>query len=386
MKILFFYPDNPLNINQGNNARANKLLHYFKSRNFEIDFVGETKLKYGEKENFILDDIKELEKQKLIKKGYLVRERKRSGLVYLFKHSIPSRLRKDSKFFNGLGIGQKEDFEKILKDNKYHYILISYVLHSNLIANKKLLKGAKTIVDTHDFFTAQYLFHKGFKLGNAFETELRLLNKFDSIWSISNEEQFIFSQFLPEKDIITVPHGEKNKSSNNSDLSIDVFYVASKNPHNVKSAKWFFNDVYPLLPKNIKFTIVGRICDSIADLDNVTKIRYVENIDALYEQCKITICPMLSGTGLKIKVVESLSFGKPVVCNERGVDGLLCKINNGCLVTNQKEEFANYIIDLLQNKDYYTEHANNAKLFFETTLDENIVFKRLDVFFNNNIS
>lgn len=380
-KILFYYPDNPLNINQGNNARANKLLHYFKSRNFEVDFVGETKLKYGEKENFFKEDIKLLKQQNLINNGYLVRERKKSGITYLFKHSIPSRFGK-SRFFNGLGIGQKQDFELILKNNTYDYILISYVLHAKLIESKKLLKGAKTIVDTHDFFTAQFQSHKGFKLGNAFETEVNLLNKFDHIWSISHEEQFIFSQFLPNKNVLTVAHGEKNNSNKlKLKLPIDVVYVASKNPHNITSAKWFFNEVYPLLPKSIKFTIVGRICDEIPNLENVTKIRYIGNLNEIYEQCKITICPMLSGTGLKIKVVESLSFGKPVVCNERGVDGLLCKINNGCLVTNNKEEFAKYILELISNSNYYNEHLNNAKKFFKNSLDEDVVFKTLDAFF-----
>ena len=383
-KILFYYPDNPLNINQGNNARANKLLHYFKDRKFEVDFVGETKLKYGEKENFILDDIKQLEQQHLINKGYLVRERKKSGLSYLFKYSIPSRFSKNSKFFNGLGVGQKQDFETILKKNKYDYILISYVLHAKLIENKKLLKGAKTIVDTHDFFTAQFQSHKGFDLGNAFETEMNLLSSFDHIWSISHEEQFVYSQFLPNANILTIAHGEKNKESITKELPIDVFYVASKNPHNIASAHWFFANVYPLLPKHIKITVVGRICDVIPNLENVTKIRYVENLDQYYSQCKITICPMLSGTGLKIKVVESLSFGKPVVCNERGVDGLLCKINNGCFVTNETDVFANYIMKLISDTTYYKEHTIKAKDFFKNTLDEKVIFEKLDAFFKIN--
>lgn len=40
MRILYFYPENPLSLNQGNNARANALLEYFKNRSIEVDFVG----------------------------------------------------------------------------------------------------------------------------------------------------------------------------------------------------------------------------------------------------------------------------------------------------------------------------------------------------------
>ncbi len=382
-KILYFYPDNPLNLNQGNNARANKLLHYFKSRNIVVDFVGEHKTKYAERENFKQEDIIELEKSKLINKGYLLRERKRSGLIYLFKHSIPKSLSKNSKYFDALGVRQQADFERILKTNTYDYVIISYVLYTKLIANKKLLKGAKLIVDTHDFFTAQFNSKKHYNLGKAFETELKLLAKYDAIWSISNDESFIFTQFLPFKNILTVAHGEKNNFAvaNEVKKDIDLFYIASKNPHNVKAAKWFFNKVYPLLPEDYKITVVGRICDEIPDLKNVTKIRFAENIDSYYKSCKMTICPMLTGTGLKIKVVESLSYAKPVVCNERGVDGLLCKMNNGCLVTNDPIEFADYIKKLLGDNDFYENQVAFAKDFFEKTLDEKVVFSNLDTFF-----
>ena len=90
---------------------------------------------------------------------------------------------------------------------------------------------------------------------------------------------------------------------------------------------------------------------------------------------------MLSGTGLKIKVAEALSFGLPIVCNERGIDGLLNKTKNGCLVTNKEVEFAENITKLLENSDYYTEISNEAKAFFNETLNSNVVNKNLDSVF-----
>ena len=90
---------------------------------------------------------------------------------------------------------------------------------------------------------------------------------------------------------------------------------------------------------------------------------------------------MLSGTGLKIKVAEALSFGLPIVCNERGIDGLLNKTKNGCLVTNNEIEFANNITKLLENSDYYAEISNEAKTFFNETLNSDVVYKNLDAIF-----
>ncbi|ANW96827.1 hypothetical protein AXE80_11285 [Wenyingzhuangia fucanilytica] len=378
LKILFFYPDNPLDINQGNNARVNALLHYFKANNFEIDFVGE------ESAIFSKEDLLEFQNSKLVKKAQLIRKRKKSGLRYLFAHSILNKIKHKTGLFTRLGVGQQKDFEDILRNNQYDYILISYVLFAPLINNKKLLKGAKTIVDTHDFFTAQFKDHKKCKdIGTVFKTELKLLNQFDAIWAISVEEKFIFNQFLPHKNIELIPHGIDDKHQLKSENpSIDIFYVASPNPHNVASIKWFFKDVYPLLKKDIKITIVGRIINFIENYDNVTKLERVEDLSEFYKQSKITMCPMLSGTGLKIKVVESLSYGTPVVCNERGIDGLLNKINNGCLTTNNHKEFANYIHTLLANKDFYNQQASNAITFFNSSLSLKYVHQKLNNFFN----
>lgn len=114
----------------------------------------------------------------------------------------------------------------------------------------------------------------------------------------------------------------------------------------------------------------------------MSKNSFVEDLNSVYQQSKIAICPMLSGTGVKIKVIEALSFGLPVVCNERGVDGLLNKTNNGCLVSNDPDEFANYIKKLLTDEDFYTKISTEATSFFNSyhSLDAN--YKLLDTVFS----
>lgn len=376
MKILFFYPDNPLIINQGNNSRANKLLSYLKSRNCVVDFVGE------HKRDFLPEELEDIKNSGLVNNVYMVPKRKNSGLKYLFGTSIPNKIKGFPRQFQRISYNQKKYFENILNENSYDYIIISYVLFFPFIENKSLTQNSKVIVDTHDFFTGQFSQIKGTDLGKLFKTEINQLKKFDAIWAISAEEQFIFSQFLPEKEILTIPHGvESNFNLKSATKEIDLFYVASNNPHNLNSAKWFFEKVYPLLPKNIQITVVGRVNQVIDDYSNVRKIEFAESLDKLYKSSKVTICPMLSGTGLKIKVVESLSYGIPVVCNERGVDGLLSKINNGCLVSNNPNEFASFIEKLLNDEKYYNKISGEGKNFFAQSLDETIVFKKLDYFF-----
>lgn len=374
MKILYFYPENPLCLNQGNNARAYKLLEYFKTRNIDVDFVGE------ETKEFTIEDSKKLVKNGLVKRAFLLLlfRRSKNQLKYFFFKSLPRVINREIKDFDRVKPKQSIQFKKIISENNYDYIIISYGYWHKLI-DKIDKKNAKLIIDTHDFLTSQFQNNKKFNLGRYFETEIKILNKFDEIFVISIDEKFTLSQFI-KKPIHIIAHGlpAKNIIKNKE---IDVIYVASDNEHNVAAAKWFFEKVYPLLTKNIKITVVGKITKYINDYENVTKIGFINDLDDAYATSKIAICPMLSGTGLKIKVAEALSFGLPIVCNERGIDGLLNKTKNGCLVTNNEIEFANNITKLLENSDYYAEISNEAKTFFNETLNSDVVYKNLDAIF-----
>ena len=78
---------------------------------------------------------------------------------------------------------------------------------------------------------------------------------------------------------------------------------------------------------------------------------------------------MLSGTGIKIKVIEALSYGIPVVTNRRGVDGLVNKKENGCLVSDDPKIFAEEITRLLKDEIFYNQMRDNAISYFKNNHD-----------------
>lgn len=377
MRILYFYPENPTVLNQGNNARAFALLQYFKFKRFKIDYVG-----IGSK-TFSHHDLKLMMDENLIENGFLLKRDKRFSktLSYLFTYAIPNKLKGRIRDFDRTRFGHREQFLKILKNNHYDYIIISYAYWAELIRKNKSLKNAKLILDTHDFLTSQFQNQKKFDIGKYFNKEISLLNLFEKVWVISSDENYVFSQFL-KSEVITIPHTlTANFEANEIQKKYDLVYVASSNEHNIKSAKWFFEEVYPRLNTNLSICVVGKINDYISDFSNVTKIHFAENLNQIYSESKIAICPMLTGTGLKIKVVEALSFGLPIVCNTRGIDGLLNKTNNGCLVTDDATTFASYVEQLITDEGFYNQQQNLSKKFFENFLSIESVYAKLDSVF-----
>ncbi len=374
-KILYFYPENPLLVHQGNNARANKLLHYFRGREIDVDFIG------IESKSFTTTDLKSLLKFDFVKKGKLLKKKQSKGIRYLFTESIPNKIRlKSKKLFSRLRYGSKSHFNNFIKGKNYDYIIISYAYWMPLVIDNPHLGKAKIIIDTHDFLTAQFQNEKGFEIGKGFETEINILNKADIVWAISDEENYLFSQFI-SKPIYTIRHGLEDKSFSRKDCQYDLIYVASNNNHNLKSAEWFFEKVYPLLSKDFKICVVGRVNQVVEKQSNITQINYVEDLDDIYHISKVCICPMLSGTGVKIKVIEALSHGLPVVCNSRGLDGLPSKFDNGCIAEDNEQLFAKQINKLLTDADFYSKKSTEAKLFFNKTFDTNLVSQKLDELF-----
>ncbi|CAH0171169.1 hypothetical protein SRABI27_01602 [Pedobacter sp. Bi27] len=383
-KVLFFMPDNPLKKNAGNRTRALSMLSYFKSRNFEIDFVSEYFTgKWSE------TDIKAFEQAGLASRTYVIKKKpsKKNILYYLLFYKLPNFFYQNKAWFFPLQFPElvtlrfKRAFKKILKNNNYDYIFINYASWATLVEDNHLTKKSIKVIDTHDFITAQL--QKKVNIGQSFKEEIRRISLFDIALAISVEEQYIFSQFCKNKVVLAPMMLDKPQNLHDiNEKSFDLVYVASDNVHNQKAANWFFKDVYPLLPTNVQICVIGQINEHLSiKAPNIVSVNFAEDLSIYYQNAKVALCPMLTGTGTKIKVVEALSYGLPIVCNTRGIDGLINKTDNGCLVSDDPVEFGNNIMKLLTDESEYKKQAKNAFAAFSINYEKERCYKNLDTVF-----
>jgi glycosyltransferase involved in cell wall biosynthesis len=383
MRVLYFFPKNLAQSNAGSITRALYILKYFKQRNIDVDFVS---LKQDVASDQLVLNM--LETKQLAKQVFLLnRKPKRGNLINYISYKIINTLYHWFKYPRNTAIPPfltvylKRGFEEILKANTYQYIVISYADCADLIRSKSLTENTKTIIDTHDFLTAQFKQRKSFQLGTTFEDEINRLNWFDEIWAISIEEQYIFRQFCkPPVRLVSMSMDMPVENQQNKEY--DLIYVAGNNPHNITAINWFFTHVYSLLPSNLTFCVIGDIVEYIPNSTRIYKVEKAGSLDNYYNKSKIAVCPMQSGTGIKVKVVEALAFGLPVVCNLYGVDGLPNKVNNGCLVSDDPAEFAGNIIKLLQDEQFYYQQSVMAKQLFLESFETSVSFKSLDKSFD----
>lgn len=382
-RILYFFPLNPVEKNSGSRTRALNLLKYFKTRGFKVDFI--TKLVWGQ---YTPESIKAFENSGLAENIWIMERKpvKKNPIKYFFSYKLwhilferKLKLVKGS-IPNHTTWNLRKQFDGFLQKQQYDYIIISYAYWADLIRDNPNIGKAVTIIDTHDLLASQHQNDKGFNKGEALGDELRRLALFDQVWAISTEETYFFGQFLKEKvRHIPMMMDAPPAVETDGDKEFDLVYVATDNPHNLVSNAWFFREVYPLLSPELKICVIGPITKHVPEgLENVTCISFVDDLDAYYLKSKISLCPMLTGTGVKVKVVEAMSHGLPVVCTERGLDGLPDKANNGCLATNDPREFAGHIHHLLKDKSFFAQMSAQGLASFHRHFSREEGYKKLD--------
>lgn len=363
--LLFFFPESPFSKRAGNVLRTYTNLKQLKSLGLNIDLVG-----VEDYYNSFGDTAEGIDSE-IINDVFVLKTKppKKKLTSEYWKYKIQKKFEKENPN-QYLTQYLKDNFKAILDKKKYDYIFINYEFWTDLIRDQDL-RGAKTIVDTHDWITLNEFYNnQNLDLGKRFGDEIKNLSFYDKVVTISQDEYFIFKSFLGNKVINIPPSFPENFGNENPEKKYDLIFIGSDNPFNIASINWFIEKVLPFLPKEIKICIIGRICKHVPDNKSIEKVFFADDLETYYHESKIAICPMLKGTGIKIKVVEAMSFGLPIVGTEKAVDGFSDKKNNGCMVSDDEKEFADIIKNLLNNSSDYEKQKQEAIHFFKNNFSE----------------
>lgn len=360
-KILLITHTNFLKNNAGNNAYIFNIAKILKKLDFTIDFLTMN--------NFILHDFDNFnvlnKKYNLINNFYLLDKENYTSNNYLYSHN---------SWVNDQFI---EYFQNIISKNKYSYILSNYIEMTDLFRFTKINNKTKIINIMHDCSTMQCFFNDNNydEIGINFENEIKLLQYYDDILCISNDEKYIFEKFYKNKNFYWLPYFNEFKKNNICNKEIDCLFTGYNNIYNFNSIIWFCEKVYPLINQKINLTICGKVGDMIKEQkpdiyekmleNNVKFLGFVENLDELYSKTKIAIVPMFNGTGLKVKTITAMSYGVPIVGTYAAIDGFADKNENPCLITNNEVEFAKYINILLNDKNFYNQKSKEIEIYFK---------------------
>jgi glycosyltransferase involved in cell wall biosynthesis len=152
----------------------------------------------------------------------------------------------------------------------------------------------------------------------------------------------------------------------------------------VEAINWFVNEVLPLVIESrpdVTLVVVGAEAPaSMRHLDEHPNIRmagFVEDVREPLTQCKVFLCPVLAGSGVRVKLLEAFASGIPVVSTAIGAEGLATKQTGICEIADTAEEFAAAVVRLLSDDRYARELARRAREMVERDKDSRALTVRL---------
>ncbi len=249
----------------------------------------------------------------------------------------------------------KKQAKRLQKEQNYTRVVAAYVFASGFLDSfpAKTLK----ILDCHDIFTCRNDIASNEETKSWWYSiykadERRGLLRANHILGIQHEESEFFARLTHGKrSVFTVGHFTDIRPLDFHPDALSTFgYIASDSSANLESLHWFLRDVWPLIrvkQPNATFLIAGSAGNEISESAGVKPIGNVSSLSQFYLQILFAINPVRLGTGLKIKTVEALSFGRSVVSTTCGSSGLDAYHGQGILIANSKEEFAEGVISRL---------------------------------------
>jgi glycosyltransferase involved in cell wall biosynthesis len=127
---------------------------------------------------------------------------------------------------------------------------------------------------------------------------------------------------------------------------------------NEDAVMWFCNEVLPRVAREVptvSFFVVGRNpsrrLKELHDGRRVNVIGRVPDVTAYVREAALSVVPLRAGGGTRLKILESLALGTPVVSTSVGVEGLALEPGTDLLVADDPEAFASAVVRSLRNRD-----------------------------------
>ena len=268
-------------------------------------------------------------------------------------------------YLNSNGYGRR--LKKLLKKEHFDVVIIEYI-HNSYFLNF-LEDGSKLILDTHDIISERtkefkkYNYH-GELYEMSCETEAEIFNAYDYVAAICKPDYKHVAGMIGVEKALLCPHPVTPRLNTLSEKVKNIVFVASAYLPNRDSINWFIANCWPQIIASYKVNLIiyGSVGASI-DLNgqrNIVCKGFVSDINQVYSDADIVINPVRFGAGLKIKNIEALAWGLPLITTMHGARGLERAIDDCFLVAEKDDDFVRKIGLLIKDTRLRKSLSDNA--------------------------
>ncbi len=274
----------------------------------------------------------------------------------------------------------RKEVQRELKTGNYDLVQCEYLHSLNFVPD---LHRLPSLLTHHEVLALVY--ERSFrqargwrKLGLFFKWQLtrlyerRICRKVKEVVALSEIDQEYLRNNLGVRDVSVIRsgvdleyfHPEDAEEDSNSLLFVGYF----KHPPNVEAIHYFFQEIWPGLVRQIpdvRITIIGRFAPAeilaYGQFPGVQFQEYVPDLRPWLKSHALFVAPILSGAGLRGKVLEAMAMGKAIVASRRCLDGYPFLHNRELMIAEDAEEFIHFTVQLLHDPDKRRQLGRKAR-------------------------
>jgi polysaccharide biosynthesis protein PslH len=217
--------------------------------------------------------------------------------------------------------------------------------------------------------------------------ELEKLNDYDYIISVSERDLKKFKQLGYKNGAMASPIGlevENYKLLDKMPMSNSICFIGALDwLPNIEGLNWFLKQVWPVLYQenpDLSFHVAGRNTPENLLTLNMPGVKIHGEVPDAVEfigNYQMMVVPLFSGSGMRVKILEGMALGKPIVTTSLGKEGINANHDEHLIVADDASAFIKEIKNLLQSKDRIGEMGKAARLFVEDFYDHSAIAQKL---------
>jgi GT2 family glycosyltransferase len=229
-----------------------------------------------------------------------------------------------------------------------------------------------------------------FEYLRALRYELNILPKFDRVQVCSPENGNYLLSFLPglagklDDNRAGIATSRYEFRSDGREPNTMLFLGSFRHPPNLEALDWFARKVLPRVLEQLpdaRLIIVGADPPprhSLPDFGDRMELRgFVDDVREPLSRYSLFVCPILSGSGMRVKLLEAFAAGIPVVSTKLGAEGLADRDGEICALADSPEEFAEKILELFADPEKAAALAQRAREHVVATRDMGVLTRKL---------
>ena len=297
----------------------------------------------------------------------------------------------------------KERLVKVLKKERFDIVQLEMIYMAPYIETIREHSNAKIILRAHNvehkiwerIGKKTFFFAKRWYINHLVRTlrkyEMGILDKVDGIAAITITDAAFFRR-VTATPVIDLPFGVDIDKFNPVFEVGDkptFYHIGSMNwMPNEEGIKWLLKNVWDDVHKRIpeaKLYLAGRNMPKWlmkTRKKNVVVVGEVPDAQEFVNQHNIAIVPLFSGSGMRIKIIESMALGKTVITTLVGAEGIQYSESEDIIIADNEPKMVENICRLYEHPEEAEAIGLNARRLIEEVYDNKKIINRLEIFYN----